>query len=270
MTTRDRERSAIRWESSPLQRLPRRTMHRSPRRALPRRTRGARGRMFHPAHVERRTPAVEALSRSQRGSYGRATSISRRISWSSSSFPARTIFHTGAKEPSPHGELTQISREANGPSRSSPCGGSCHRPTSTTRSAGLSTPYPAETLPSTRVKVIVEPLVSFRASTNEYQLEFCPRTALPDTFISTACQATGPEMPEVLTPRDAQAVTGRIRITATALRPFIDQPLVARRVPYLSLKSPNSHWPIRPMTGGSRTPGRQRARVSGQPNNGAS
>src|SRR2546430_15344547 len=56
---------------------------------------------------------------------------------------------------------------------------------------------------------------------NEYQLEFCPRTALPDTFISTACQATGPEMPEVLTPRDAQAVTGRIRITATALRPFI-------------------------------------------------
>src|SRR5207244_8485929 len=50
-------------------------------------------------------------------------------------------------------------------------------------------------------------------------------------------------IPEVLTPRDAQAVTGRIRITATALRPFIDQPLVARRVPYLSLKSPNSHWP---------------------------
>src|SRR6266446_4312962 len=82
----------------------------------------------------------KALLRSQRGSYGRATSISRRISWSSSSFPARTIFHTGAKEPSPHGEFTQISREANGPSRSSPCGGSCHRPTSTTRSAGLSTP----------------------------------------------------------------------------------------------------------------------------------
>src|SRR5207245_6693282 len=50
----------------------------------------------------------KALLRSQRGSYGRATSISRRISWSSSSFPARTIFHTGAKEPSPHGEFTQI------------------------------------------------------------------------------------------------------------------------------------------------------------------
>ena len=96
-----------------------------------------------------------------------------------------------------------------------------------------------------------------------------PRAAVVATA-RRLCQATGPEMPEVLTPRDAQAVTGRIRITATALRPFIDQQLVAREVPYLSLKSPNSHWPIRPMTGGRRMPGRQRARVRGQPNKGAS
>src|SRR5207249_8431555 len=47
-----------------------------------------------------------------------------------------------------------------------------------------------------------------------------PRAAVVATA-RRLCQATGPEMPEVLTPRDAQAVTGRIRITATALRPFI-------------------------------------------------
>jgi len=46
-------------------------------------------------------------------------------------------------------------------------------------------------------------------------------------------------------------------------------------IPYRSprtrpLKNPKSHWPIRPITGGSRTPGRKRARVRGQPNNGAS
>src|SRR5882724_7104361 len=36
------------------------------------------------------------------------------------------------------------------------------------------------------------------------------------------------------------------------------------------LNTPNSHWPSSPMTGGSSTPGTNRASVSGQPSSGAS
>ena len=42
----------------PLQRLPRRPLRRMPRRRLPRGSRRARRRVFHPARVERRTPAA--------------------------------------------------------------------------------------------------------------------------------------------------------------------------------------------------------------------
>src|SRR5205823_11540934 len=81
--------------------------------------------------------------------------------------------------------------------------------------------------------------------------EYRPSSDMPDVFMSTARQATGPEIPEVLTPRDAQPAR-RPRITVATPRRVI--------APCILLRPKVTFSPTTQTVAPSRTPSTRTAR----------